>query len=427
MHSVSAASVVLEHVTKVYGTGAVDSESAGESAGAADGGIGPKAAVKDVSLRLDEGTRLGIIGRNGAGKTTLLQMIAGLADPTSGRIHVSGQVTAVMTIGLGLREALSGRENIYIDGQLNGKSRAEIDTVVDDIVKFADLGHFIEYPVRTYSTGMKARLAFSMISHLEPEILIIDEALGAGDAKFSVKAAAKIQEICSRGKIVIIVSHSMGSIRQMCNKCIWMDEGSVVRMGPPDEVIGAYLDTVHQEDEAALLAPFRRIVGARSHLPGWHIGWLEVGSDRGAKAMIETEKEAMVSAGLSLPGSAGAAELRFSVHRLDGLVLIDEIKPVGPLERIEQSREVAVRIEMSPVMLGPGVYRVGLRLLNGNAVAAERHTVFEVFTRRALIGGKPALFCPVRMQSQRRVKSDDNPEQRQRQNSGAGAGHWPCI
>jgi lipopolysaccharide transport system ATP-binding protein len=354
-------------------------------------------------------------------------MIAGLADPTSGRIHVSGQVTAVMTIGVGLREDLSGLENIYVDGQLHGKIRTEIDKVVGAIVEFADLGRFIEYPVRTYSTGMKARLAFSMISHLDPEILIIDEALGAGDAKFSIKAAAKIQEICDRGKIVIIVSHSMGSIRQMCNKCIWMDEGSVVRMGPPDEVTDAYLDTVHQEDEAALLARFRRIVGARSHLSGWHIGWLEIGSERGAGAMIEAGKDATVSAGLSVPGSVGEAGLRLSVQRLDGLLLIDEIRPVGPFERIEQSRELALLIGMSPAMLGPGIYRVGLQLLDGNTIAAEHHTVFEVFTRRALIGGKPALFCPARMQSQKRVKSEADPEQRPRQKSGAAAGHGPVI
>lgn len=177
---------------------------------------------------------------------------------------------------MGLREHASGRENIYIDGEVQGKSRVEIDAVIDEIIEFAELGEFIDMPVRTYSTGMKSRLAFAMISCLEPEILIIDEALSAGDAKFSAKATRKIQEICAKGRIVILVSHSMASIQSMCNRCLWIDQGKIVMDGLPDQVCKAYIDAVRSEDEAKLLERFRDEASTRFSLDGWDVDALYV-------------------------------------------------------------------------------------------------------------------------------------------------------
>jgi lipopolysaccharide transport system ATP-binding protein len=215
-------------------------------------------AVNDVSLTIKQGERVGIIGHNGAGKTTLLQIIAGLAAPSSGSVIVQGHVNCVMTLGIGLREALSGRENIYIDGELNGKLRSEIDTVIDKIIEFADLGKFIDLPVRTYSSGMKARLAFSMIVFIEPEILIIDEALSAGDAKFSAKASTKMKELCAKGDILIIVSHSMAAIVEMCDRCLWLDHGRLVMDDIPEKVTKAYVDAVRKTEEEKIRTRFQQ-------------------------------------------------------------------------------------------------------------------------------------------------------------------------
>ena len=204
-------------------------------------GAGTKVAVQTTTLTVHAGERLGIIGPNGAGKSTLLRIMAGLADPSSGQIDVEGRVTAIFTLGLGLREDLRGRENIYVDGELQGKSRAEVAEVVDDIIAFTDIGEFIDRPVRTYSTGMKSRLAFAMLIHINPEILIIDEALSAGDCLFAAKAYRKMQEICDRGMITIIVSHTMQNVLDLCTRCLWMENGRVVMDGDAAEIGRAHV------------------------------------------------------------------------------------------------------------------------------------------------------------------------------------------
>jgi lipopolysaccharide transport system ATP-binding protein len=175
-------------------------------------------AVDGVSLELREGDRLGIIGHNGAGKSTLLHLIAGLNGPTSGRVVVEGRVHGIMTLGTVLRDEVTGRDNIYLDGAVQNRTRAEIDRILDAVIDFSELGPFIDRPVRTYSTGMKARLAFSMIAFIEPEILIIDEVLAVGDVHFSARAIARVRELSASGRIVILVSHGLSSIVEMCNR-----------------------------------------------------------------------------------------------------------------------------------------------------------------------------------------------------------------
>lgn len=266
--------VELDQVSKVFPVG---SSATGELVAAMAGNqgqdtqAGGKVAVDRLTLSITEGERLGIVGRNGAGKSTLLHMIAGISEPTAGVIRINGRVTSIMTLGVGLRDDLSGRENIYVDGEIQGKSRAEVDRVIDQVIDFAELGKFIGYPVRTYSTGMKARLAFAMITHIEPEILIIDEALSVGDASFSAKATARILDICARGKIVILVSHGMQSVRDICNRCIYLKDGQLVMDGSPEDVTKAYIEEVRGEDEAGLMHRFSAQVGNRSRKAGSEI------------------------------------------------------------------------------------------------------------------------------------------------------------
>jgi len=356
-----------------------------------------KVAVDSISLYIAQGTRLGIIGRNGAGKSTLLQMIAGLAAATSGTVRVTGHVTAVMTLGVGLREDLSGRENIYVDGEIQGRSRAQTDAVIEAIMAFADLGKFIDYPIRTYSTGMKARLAFAMITHVDPEILIIDEALSAGDARFASKASAKIREICSRGKIVIIVSHSMAAIRDMCNRCLWLDAGKVKLDGPPGEVCEAYLAAVRHDDEATLLAKFHRLVGSRSHQAGFELRWIELFDEDSAsvRSVIECGRPVRIRCAGKVPASRRSADLRLQITRLDGLVVVDEQVTLNLPPESTTAGEFEAEARMHPLVLGPGHYKVVMRLLAGESEAAECSTVFEAFTHSPPIGGRAALLYPV--------------------------------
>lgn len=352
-----------------------------------------KVAVNDVSLELKPGDRLGIVGRNGAGKSTLLNILAGITEPTSGTLQVNGHVTAILTLGLGLREDLSGRENIYIDGEVQGKTRAEVDKVIDEIIAFSELEEFIDYPVRTYSTGMKARLAFSMIITIDPEILIIDEALSVGDMKFSEKASAKIKEICNLGKIVIIVSHGLNSITEMCNRCIWMDSGKIVMDGEPVAVTDAYRAAVRKEDEAELQQKFYQYTQARSLLKGNSIAKLEIvkeGSNY-PQLIFATGDHITIQLGVET-NQLKNPDLKLQIERLDGLKVNQSYLSNSENKLAPGRNEFEIQIKNLPLIYG--IYKVTVCLMEKEEIIAENSTVIEVYTEKPPTGGKPALIYP---------------------------------
>lgn len=375
--------VSLRDVTKVYGLGPNSRRPDGNR----------KRAVDALSLEIGEGTRLGIIGRNGAGKSTLVHLIAGIAEQTSGELEVHGNVTSIMTLGVGLREELSGRENIYVDGEIQGRSRAEVDRIIDDIIAFAELGEFIDHPVRTYSTGMKSRLAFAMITYIDPEILIIDEALSAGDAKFSAKAGRKIREICQRGKIVVLVSHSMGAIREICNRCIWIDNGHLIMDGAPDQVTEAYLDAVKAETEAVLKERFSGLAGPRSFVDGYAVNHAELidAATGQPHAAIERGTDVILRASLQVPDGATAPSLHFHIDRLDGLRTTEA---THALPRSSGGFCSDVSITLNPLPCGPGTHSIALQIQDGGLLVAEYRLLFECTSRQTIIGGRPALTWP---------------------------------
>ncbi|TCM49242.1 ABC-2 type transport system ATP-binding protein/lipopolysaccharide transport system ATP-binding protein/teichoic acid transport system ATP-binding protein [Kribbella sp. VKM Ac-2568] len=197
-------------------------------------------AVQNVSFDVNHGTTIGIIGANGAGKSTLMRALAGILPPTEGRIEVHGRVSTLLSLGVGFNAALSGRENVVLGGLAAGLSRKEIQARYEEIAAFAELEEFIDMPMRTYSSGMFSRLAFSVAVHMDPDILLIDEALSAGDASFKQKAAAKMKELVTNSRTMFLVSHAMSSVRDLCNDCIWLHKGKVMMRGEPSEVIAAY-------------------------------------------------------------------------------------------------------------------------------------------------------------------------------------------
>ncbi|MEM1867995.1 MAG: ABC transporter ATP-binding protein, partial [Thermosphaera sp.] len=201
-------------------------------------------ALKDVSFSLPEGTVLGIIGPNGSGKSTLLRLIAGIYRPTSGRIIVNGRVSALLSLGVGFHPELSGRENIIIGGLAMGLSRREIKRRMEEIIEFAELQDFIDAPVRTYSSGMYMRLAFSVAVNVDPDILLLDEVLAVGDAAFAQKCQARMDEFKEQGKTILLVTHDLGTIENWCHQALWLDKGEVRGMGKPSEVIERYVRTL---------------------------------------------------------------------------------------------------------------------------------------------------------------------------------------
>jgi ABC-type polysaccharide/polyol phosphate transport system ATPase subunit len=197
-------------------------------------------ALKGVSFDVAHGKVMGVVGANGAGKSTLMRSIAGILPPTTGRIEVHGRVSTLLSLGVGFNAALSGRENVVLGGLAAGLSRKEIQARYEEIAEFAELDDFMEMPMRTYSSGMFSRLAFSVAVHMDPDILLIDEALSAGDASFKTKAAAKMQDLVSNSRTMFLVSHAMSSVRELCNDCIWLHKGKLMMRGEPNEVIQAY-------------------------------------------------------------------------------------------------------------------------------------------------------------------------------------------
>jgi ABC-type polysaccharide/polyol phosphate transport system ATPase subunit len=193
------------------------------------------------------------VGSNGAGKSTLVRAVAGILPPTSGRIEVHGRVSTLLALGVGFNANMSGQENVVLGGLAAGYTRDEINAKYEEIAEFADLGDFIEMPMRTYSSGMFSRLAFAVAVHMEPDILLVDEALSAGDAKFKERAAAKMKSLVEEARTMFLVSHALSSIREMCNDAIWMNKGELMMRGAPADVIKEYTRFVKVGESAYTL------------------------------------------------------------------------------------------------------------------------------------------------------------------------------
>ena len=200
-------------------------------------------AVRNVSFEVPEGQILGITGKNGSGKSTMLRAIAGIFSPASGEIDLHGHSISLLSIGVGFKNELSGRENILLSGMLLGFSREFIIEKMPEIIDFAGIGNFIDMPVRTYSSGMHSKLAFSITAVLETEIMLIDEVLSVGDQKFSRKSYAKMKELISKkDRTVVIVSHSMSTLRDLCDEILWMHDGEIIMADRPEVVLPVYED-----------------------------------------------------------------------------------------------------------------------------------------------------------------------------------------
>lgn len=197
-------------------------------------------AVKGVTLEVPRGSVVGIMGANGAGKSTLVRTMAGILPPTSGRIEVQGRVSTLLALGVGFNKDLTGRQNVTLGGLAAGLSRDQLGAKYDDIVKFAELEEFMDMPMRTYSSGMYGRLGFSVAVNMEPDILLIDEALSVGDARFRKKSARKMKELCTQARTIVLVSHALGTIADLCDSAAWMHRGELQMQGEPQEVIDAY-------------------------------------------------------------------------------------------------------------------------------------------------------------------------------------------
>lgn len=211
-------------------------------------------ALKNINFELKKGECIGIIGRNGAGKSTLLQIITGTLPETTGEVYTKGRIAALLELGSGFNPEFTGRENVYMNAAILGFKRSEIEEKFEEIVNFAAIGDFIDQPTKTYSSGMMVRLAFAVQVVVEPDLLIVDEALSVGDAAFQFKCLTRIKEIVAGGTSVLLVSHDSGTVKSFCNKCLWLKNGEVHAYGNASEIVDAYDREIRMETEQAVLA-----------------------------------------------------------------------------------------------------------------------------------------------------------------------------
>lgn len=197
-------------------------------------------ALKDISFDVKEGDRVGVLGLNGAGKSTLLKIISGVMKPTEGTVQVNGKIVPLLELGAGFDRNYTGRENIFLNGAMLGFSKEFLEEKYDEIVEFSEIGKFIDVPIKNYSSGMRARLGFSIATMVEPKILVLDEVLSVGDAKFRKKSENRIMSLFDKGITVLFVSHSVRQVKRLCNKAIWLEKGKIIMQGDAEEVCTAY-------------------------------------------------------------------------------------------------------------------------------------------------------------------------------------------
>jgi lipopolysaccharide transport system ATP-binding protein len=319
-------------------------------------------ALRDISLEIDRGTTLGVVGRNGAGKSTLLRLLAGTASPTAGTIACAGRISALLELGTGFHPDLTGRENIYAGGLYLGLDRRTMDDLHDEIAAFADLREFLDQPVRTYSSGMYLRLAFAVATCLPADIQLIDEVLGVGDLNFFAKCMARFRELQAQGRTSVLVSHDHATLLRLCTRCIWIEEGRVVADGTPLEVITAYNESLYQErDREAERALSGDADRARTLRRDGAVRLESVQFLRadGRPAQSFSTGEAL-TVRMSYRASVALAQpvIAVTIYRADGVVACNSISSMDDAGLDLTEGCGAVDLCFDPLLLGPGDYTV---------------------------------------------------------------------
>lgn len=327
-------------------------------------------ALQDVSFELRHGEVLGLIGRNGAGKSTLLQLICGTLNPTSGQVQVHGRVAALLELGAGFNPEFSGRENIYLNASVLGLSKSEIDARYASIVEFAGIGDFIEQPVKTYSSGMYVRLAFSIATSVDPDILIVDEALSVGDGAFARKSFDRIMQLKAKGATILFCSHSIYHIEALCTRALWLDKGAVQMMGDPSSVAARYQNFLDMDAAPASSGPELGHITAPTGTARLLTTRLSVDGQNGSSLQVRSREQTVtVSVGFASDPALPAPVVGLAVHSADGRVIASSSTQVDGvwLDRDSAGRGVAT-IQFPKMPLLKGEYYVGVYLLSEDGI-----------------------------------------------------------
>jgi ABC-2 type transport system ATP-binding protein len=313
-------------------------------------------ALENVSFEVEHGSTLGLIGSNGSGKSTMLKCLTGIYRPDKGRIAVNGNIAALLELGSGFHPELSGRENIYLNAAILGLSKKDAQRQFDSIVEFAGLERFIDTAVKNYSSGMQIRLGFSIAAHVEPEILLIDEVLTVGDQTFQRKSSEKIEQFRREGRTIVVVSHSLASVQQLCKEVIWLEKGHMMMRGPAPEVISAYTGESYAQ-HVAMDADFRERWGTEEV----RIDRIDLLNDSGEKIeRVETNGAMTISTQLTAQTSVRAPVVKVSISKLDGDIVWSSTSRKSDLGLGNLNNPVVVNIAIPKLPLLEGTYYISV-------------------------------------------------------------------
>ena len=319
-------------------------------------------ALRDVSFVVEPGEAFGVVGSNGSGKSTLLKLLAGTSKPTSGTLEVEGRVAALLELGAGFHPDFTGRENAYLNGSLLGLSRKQMDQALPAIEAFADIGRFFDAAVKTYSSGMYARLGFAVAVHLDPQVLLVDEVLAVGDEYFQHKCFAKIAEFRAGGRTIVLVSHDLGAVARLCDRAIWLDGGSVAVSGSVREVINAYQRTVGEREQRERAQ--RGEVGAR-----WGSKEIEIvracvtGPDGSERAVLDSGDAAAIEIAYRNNADVRDAVFGIYVYRDDGVGIYGTNTLIDGCA-VPSAREGTARFAIDALDLLPGAYDIDVGIID---------------------------------------------------------------
>jgi lipopolysaccharide transport system ATP-binding protein len=328
-------------------------------------------ALKDVSFEVKQGEVLGIIGRNGAGKSTLLKILSRITEPTTGRVTLRGRIASLLEVGTGFHPELTGRENIYLNGAILGMTRAEIRTKFDEIVAFAETERFLDTPVKRYSSGMYVRLAFAVAAHLEPEILVVDEVLAVGDAEFQKKCLGKMGDVSKAGRTVLLVSHNMRAIQQLCNRAILLEKGKKRVDGITSECINTYLASGTDDDLSSSVDLRESAVGRSGSGDCQFISFALTDLEGNPAASFLFGQPFRVIIGIRASIHVGYALLGFSFVTHMGAEIMGTTLADSGIEGYIEQGVTFYRCDIDPMILTPGRYTIRASVFRPEAIAFD--------------------------------------------------------
>lgn len=343
-------------------------------------------ALDNVSFSIDQGERVGIIGRNGAGKSTLLKILSQITPPTRGEIRLRGKVASLLEVGTGFNPELTGRENIFLNGAILGMKRSEVLRKFDEIIAFSEIEKFLDTPVKRYSSGMYVRLAFAVAAHLEPDILIVDEVLAVGDAQFQKKCLGKMQDVAGQGRTILFVSHNMAAISQLCSRIIVLQDGKIDFEGPPQQAIPHYLSIQARDTSgSADLSDFalRKNSLAESVFQWTRIS-LENSNAKSGSIIRYREPFSIVLEG-KVHKTVNNVRLGLALQSSLGFPVLNTFQTDGGIPALLGTGQIGLTVRIDPNILSPGLYEISLGA-NGPGVidwipTALQFTVIEAGIR----------------------------------------------